>query len=76
MTEIIPVSMGERKQHTIGTTISERDYNWILKRIEEGKAINQADLLRMALRLYMEREREKEMERELRLRQLENQPQR
>jgi len=65
--------MAERKQHTVATTISERDYNWILKRIEEGKAINQADLLRMALRLYMEREREKEMERKLRLRQLENQ---
>ncbi len=68
--------MGERKKYTVATTISEMDYNWILEWIEKGKAINQADLLRMALRLYMEREREKEMERELRLRQLENQPQR
>lgn len=40
----------------------------ISKRVEEGKAINRADLLRMALRAYIETEKEKEMER-MRLRQ-------
>lgn len=65
-------SMGERKQYTIGTTISQTDYKWIIEMIEQGKAINQADLLRMALRAYMEAEKEKEIQRQIRLRQLEN----
>lgn len=64
-----------RKKRTVATTITEREYLWILKRIEDGEAINQADLLRMALRMYMEKEREKEdyitVERKIRLREKE-----
>jgi Arc/MetJ-type ribon-helix-helix transcriptional regulator len=61
-----------RKQYTVATTVSEREYEWIQDQVNGGQVLNQSDLLRMALRKYMEREIEKEnyitVERRMRLR--------
>jgi Arc/MetJ-type ribon-helix-helix transcriptional regulator len=43
-----------RKQYTVATTVSESEYKWIQDKVNGGQVLNQSDLLRMALRKYME----------------------
>jgi Arc/MetJ-type ribon-helix-helix transcriptional regulator len=52
--------VSKRKQYTVATTVSEKEYEWIQNRVNGGEALNQSDLLRIALRKYMREELEKE----------------
>jgi Arc/MetJ-type ribon-helix-helix transcriptional regulator len=64
--------MAGKKQYTVATTVSEREYRWIQNQVNGGQVLNQSDLLRMALRKYMEWQIEREnyitVERRMRLR--------